>query len=484
LPWWYGCQWLQKPDICLPRGKDYDGELCPVTCPGECTDTELMCHGGINSNGCKEPDTCVSRGTKSCGENQGDLCPGHCPITCGQHELKCPSQLDPCDCCETEEVCRIKAKNINGEDCPDDSDSHGCPRYCDEQNGEVLCQAFEDHLGCKPKALCMKKTVGADGRECPSHSVCPKECKADEMLCGDGEDSNNCKNADRCLPRGKDNNGELCPIQCPPACLENQVKCEGQIKANGCRDVDSCVDKVFGNDGAQCHTVCPITCSATETVQSGGVDDNGCPLADTCVAPKTFGEWANEGSCHGEGDDPTCGAGSQQQKRTCTDGTIDKCTTTETQRTVTCEVAGTALPVCIVCPDDFVQYQRRCYKFSTDEKSWDDARTACQGDSTEYDLVTIDSQELANYFVQHVDSWIGLNDRASEGTFTWVNGNELSFGKVVGQTPWNSGEPNNFDGGEHCVHTDANGEWNDNKCATELKYICGPTLTDHQDPPR
>merc|ERR1719346_455937 len=96
---------------------------------------------------------------------------------------------------------RIKAKNINGEDCPDDSDSHGCPRYCDEQNGEVLCQAFEDHLGCKPKALCMKKTVGADGRECPSHSVCPKECKADEMLCGDGEDSNNCKNADRCLPR-------------------------------------------------------------------------------------------------------------------------------------------------------------------------------------------------------------------------------------------------------------------------------------------
>ena len=64
------------------------------------------------------------------------------------------------------------------------------------------------------------------------------------------------------------------------------------------------------------------------------------------IAPKTFGEWANEGSCHGEGDDPTCGAGSQQQKRTCTDGTIDKCTTTETQRTVTCEVAGTALPVC------------------------------------------------------------------------------------------------------------------------------------------
>ena len=64
------------------------------------------------------------------------------------------------------------------------------------------------------------------------------------------------------------------------------------------------------------------------------------------LASKVLGEWANEGSCHADGDDPTCGAGSQQQKRTCTDGTIDKCTAEDTERTVTCQIAGTALPVC------------------------------------------------------------------------------------------------------------------------------------------
>ena len=63
-------------------------------------------------------------------------------------------------------------------------------------------------------------------------------------------------------------------------------------------------------------------------------------------ASKVFGEWTNEGSCKGEGEDLTCGPGTQVQRRTCTDGTIDMCTDDENQRTVTCEVAGTALPVC------------------------------------------------------------------------------------------------------------------------------------------
>merc|ERR550539_1874262 len=287
--------------------------------------------------------------------------------------------------------------NVNGEDCPDDSDSHGCPRYCDEQHGEVLCPAYEDHLGCKPKALCMMKSKGADGRDCPSHSVCPKECGVDELLCGDGIDSNGCKNADRCLPRGKDHDGGLCTTACPPVCLENQVKCDGPIKANGCKDVDSCVDKVIGHDGLQCSTVCPISCSATETMVPGDVDANGCPLPCTCVASKILGEWTNEGSCNGDGDDPTCGAGTQLQSRTCTDGTIDKCTVVDTHRSVTCAVAGTALPVCVTCPEGFVQYNRKCYKFSTEEATWDDARSACQSLSEDgaYDLVSIDSQELA-----------------------------------------------------------------------------------------
>ena len=71
------------------------------------------------------------------------------------------------------------------------------------------------------------------------------------------------------------------------------------------------------------------------------------------IAPKSFGDWTNDGQCSGTGDDPSCGAGSQFQTRTCTDGTVDKCidganaqTEADTKRTVTCAVAGTELPIC------------------------------------------------------------------------------------------------------------------------------------------
>jgi hypothetical protein len=211
----------------------------------------------------------------------------------------------------------------------------------------------------------------------------------------------------------------------------------------------------------------------------GDVDANGCPLPCSCVASKILGEWTNEGSCNGDGDDPTCGAGTQLQSRTCTDGTIDKCTVEDTHRSVTCAVAGTALPVCVTCPEGFVQYNRKCYKFSTEEATWDDARSACQSLSEDgaYDLVSIDSQELATALKQYPDHWIGLDDKLIEGAFTWVNGQGLGVGSTLGEDPWGANEPNDSGGNEDCVHLNSNGLWNDNKCSAALKYICGPKAT-------
>merc|ERR1711936_719482 len=179
----------------------------------------------------------------------------------------------------------------------------------------------------------------------------------------------------------------------------------------------------------------------------GDVDANGCPLPCTCVASKILGEWTNEGSCNGDGDDPTCGAGTQLQSRTCTDG--------------------------------FVQYNRKCYKFSTEEQTWDDARSACQSLSEDgaYDLVSIDSQELATALKQYPDHWIGLDDKLIEGAFTWVNGQGLGVGSTLGEDPWGANEPNNSGGKEDCVHLNSNGMWNDNQCSAALKYICGPKTT-------
>ena len=64
------------------------------------------------------------------------------------------------------------------------------------------------------------------------------------------------------------------------------------------------------------------------------------------LAPKSLGDWKNDGKCVAKGPDPACGAGTQNQRRTCTDGTVDKCTEAEKQRTVVCTMAGTQLPAC------------------------------------------------------------------------------------------------------------------------------------------
>ena len=50
--------------------------------------------------------------------------------------------------------------------------------------------------------------------------------------------------------------------------------------------------------------------------------------------------------------------------------------------------------------------------------------------------------------------WIGYNDTASEGVFSWVSGESSSY------TNWNIGEPNQA-GDEDGVHYWPNGAWND-----------------------
>lgn len=63
--------------------------------------------------------------------------------------------------------------------------------------------------------------------------------------------------------------------------------------------------------------------------------------------------------------------------------------------------------------------------------------------------------------------WIGLTDRAREGTFNWVDGQPLALGF------WADGQPNNL-GESDCViaETDTYGRWNDAPCDEAHAVIC------------
>lgn len=73
--------------------------------------------------------------------------------------------------------------------------------------------------------------------------------------------------------------------------------------------------------------------------------------------------------------------------------------------------------------------------------------------------------------------WLGGSDRSSEGRWVWDTGpyvgtqfwSGVASGAAVGElgSKWKSGEPNNYDGGEDCMHISSVdvGLWNDDKCS-------------------
>lgn len=65
--------------------------------------------------------------------------------------------------------------------------------------------------------------------------------------------------------------------------------------------------------------------------------------------------------------------------------------------------------------------------------------------------------------------WMGVEDIAVEGSFTYTDGSALGF------TNWRMGEPNNYNN-EDCVHLWGRNihrnEWNDNNCAQPYSFAC------------
>ncbi|XP_004680940.1 PREDICTED: mannose-binding protein C [Condylura cristata] len=64
------------------------------------------------------------------------------------------------------------------------------------------------------------------------------------------------------------------------------------------------------------------------------------------------------------------------------------------------------------------------------------------------------------------DSFLGITDERTEGTFEDLAGNIQTYQN------WNSKEPNNADSGENCVILLNNGKWNDISCSSSAYAVC------------
>ena len=122
-----------------------------------------------------------------------------------------------------------------------------------------------------------------------------------------------------------------------------------------------------------------------------------------------------------------------------------------------------------VCEPGWSFYNGSCYFTSETCETWSNASTICR--SMGANLPAVETQE-ENVYIQHRHNgnkaWIGLNDIATEGLFSWVDGCPDKF------RYWADKQPNDFRG-EDCVHTLGvrhGYTWNDVDCSTCHQYSC------------
>jgi hypothetical protein len=121
------------------------------------------------------------------------------------------------------------------------------------------------------------------------------------------------------------------------------------------------------------------------------------------------------------------------------------------------------------------------------KRTWSDARTWCAnhwgGAGPDADLVTFKSEAEMTAFNTWLRAeassnmysdesghgiWMGYTDSSSEGT--WVSVDNVPMPPYM---TWKTGEPNNWDGNEHCpVVANANMEMVDVRCDSIQFYAC------------
>ncbi|XP_056880584.1 CD209 antigen-like protein C isoform X1 [Takifugu flavidus] len=132
------------------------------------------------------------------------------------------------------------------------------------------------------------------------------------------------------------------------------------------------------------------------------------------------------------------------------------------------------------CRIGWTLFNNFCYFFSCELKSWEASRQNCR--QVGADLVVVDTSEEQKFLSKNVkkDTWIGLNDVETEGTWKWTDGNPLTKGYWYEKQPDNGNNDPKW-GEEDCAHlyiadTTWEANWNDISCNKPLQWVCEKKL--------
>ncbi|XP_060943428.1 lactose-binding lectin l-2-like [Limanda limanda] len=131
------------------------------------------------------------------------------------------------------------------------------------------------------------------------------------------------------------------------------------------------------------------------------------------------------------------------------------------------------------CPLFWFSFNNRCYKYVATPMTWANAEFHCVSQGA--NLVSIHSLGEENFITaliknfDHAEgvTWIGLTDQHIEGRWMWSDGCAVKF------TFWSSGQPDNYNGWENCVHNnylEIEKKWNDNSCSVPYPSVCASRI--------
>ncbi|XP_019616130.1 PREDICTED: fibrillin-3-like [Branchiostoma belcheri] len=456
------------------------GAVC-INCPVGTYEQDNTCHpcppGWYqDEEGQTECKVCPSQDSpiEGCGEE-----PDHCYLnpcqnggTChdyvGFYNCTCPDSFTGADCeedvdecdqgtdtCDDAATCANVVGSYNctcddgyigeGYSCIDVDECALGTDTCDEHAtctntpGSFTCTCNSGYNGdgstCSDINECQERTD-----TCDEHATCTNTPGSYTCTCNPGYngDGNTCTDSDPCQD-GPDTCDEHATCTNTPGSYT--CDCNPGYTGDGftCTDNDECT---LGTDTCHAAATCnntpgSFTCACNVGYTGDGytcTDNDECILGtDTCHAAATCTNTPGSFTC-------ACNGGYTGDGNTCTD--IDECdegtdtcdeqaTCTNTPGSYTCACNpgynGDGYTCTGSCSPGFEFWNGACYYYSESKRTFLSAESDCDGRGAT--LAVVPDSATHQYLVQKARGkrfiWIGLSDRAQEGTFVWSNGVSL-----------------------------------------------------------